>query len=130
MWGDRQLFQVIVDAAMEQREKDITTLAADLDYELEEDLKPPDYLSTPPDVRREKWEACLWPMTMGLVAGSGQDGFPTAQLQGCRTSYFLHVPLLIFLSCCHYSRLRINKPPPTVVRTLMPGSSPYLLPCR
>ncbi|CAE7242926.1 unnamed protein product [Symbiodinium pilosum] len=30
---------VIVDAAMEQREKDITTLAADLDYELEEDLK-------------------------------------------------------------------------------------------
>ena len=27
---------------MEQREKDITTLAADLDYELEEDLKPPD----------------------------------------------------------------------------------------
>lgn len=30
---------VIVDAAVEQREKDITTLAADLDYELEEDLK-------------------------------------------------------------------------------------------
>ena len=30
---------VIVDAAVEQREKDITTLAADLDYELESDLK-------------------------------------------------------------------------------------------
>ncbi|CAE7790016.1 unnamed protein product [Symbiodinium sp. CCMP2592] len=30
---------VIVDAAMEQREKDISTLAADLDYELQEDIK-------------------------------------------------------------------------------------------
>lgn len=35
----RSIYKVIVDAAVEQREKDITTLAADLDYELEEDLK-------------------------------------------------------------------------------------------